>query len=48
MAEERDLPPRDTRWAEVAPPLEHETPEKVLPIDNNMDNNTPHFHFIYF
>ena len=48
MVEERDLPPRDTRRVEVAPPLEHGTPEEVLPIDNSMDNNTSHFHFISF
>ena len=48
MAEERDLPLGDTIWVEVAPPLEHGTPEEVLPIDNSMDNNAPHFHFISF
>ena len=48
MAQEGNLPPGDTGWAKVAPPLEHGAPEEVLLVDNSMDNNTPHFHFISF
>ena len=43
MAEERDLPPGNTRRAKVAPPMEHGAPEEVLPIDKGTDNDIPHF-----
>ena len=48
MAEERDLPPGDTRRAKVASPMEHRAPEEVLLVDKGTDNNSPHFQFISF
>ena len=48
MTEERHLPPGDARRAEVAPPIEHRAPEKLLPINGGMNNNTPHFQFTSF
>ena len=42
MAEERHLPAGDARQVEVAPPMEHGAPEKILPVDDGMNNNTPH------
>ena len=35
MAEERDLPPGDTRWAKVTSPMEHGALEEVLPVDRH-------------
>ena len=43
MANERHLPPRDARQAEVVPPMEHGAPEKILLVDDGTKNNTPHF-----
>ena len=43
MANERHLPPRDARRAEVVPPMEYGAPEKILLVDDGMKNNTPHF-----
>ena len=43
MAEEMHLPPRDVRWTKVAPLVEHGALEEILPVDNGMKNNTPHF-----
>ena len=48
MAEERNLPPGDARWAKVAPPMEHEAPKEILSVNNGMKNNTPHLQFISF
>ena len=48
MTKERHLPPRVTRRAEVAPPMKHRAPEKILPIDDSTKNNTPHFQFTSF
>ena len=43
MAEEMHLPPRDVRWTKVTPLVEHRALEEILPVDNGMKNNTPHF-----
>jgi len=48
MAKERHLPLGDARQTEVAPPMEHGALEKILPVDNGMKNNTPHFQFTSF
>ena len=48
MEKEGNLPPRDARWVKVAPPVEHEALEEILPVDNGTKNNTPHFHFTSF
>ena len=32
MEKKRHLPPRDAKWAKVAPPMEHRAPEEVLPV----------------
>ena len=48
MAKERHLPPRDARQIEVAPPMEHGVPEKILPVDDDTNNNTSHFQFTSF
>ena len=43
MAAEGNLPPRDTRWAKVAPPVEHRALEEILSVDNDTKNKIPHF-----
>ena len=43
MAEERDLPPRDTRRTKFASPMKHGALEEVLPVDRGTNNYTPHF-----
>jgi len=48
MAEERHLPPRNARWTEVAPSIEHRASQEILLVDDNMKNVTPHFQFISF
>jgi len=48
MIEEGNLPPGDARRVKVAPPVEHEALEEILPVDNGMKNNTHHFQFISF
>ena len=48
MAQKGNLPNRDIGQAKIAPPLEHGAPKELLPVENNMDDNTPHFHFITF
>ena len=48
MAKERHLPPGDARWAKVTPSMEHETPKKILLVDDGTKNNTPHFQFTSF
>ena len=42
MAKEGSLPPRDARQVKVAPPVEYRALEEILPVDNNMKNNTPY------
>jgi len=39
VAEERHLPPRDTRRTEVAPSTEHRAPTEVLPVKLMMSKN---------
>ena len=48
MEEKRHLPPRDTRQAKAASPMEHGAPEKVLPVDKGANDDTPHFLFTSF
>ena len=48
MAEERNLPPKDARWAKVALPKKHGAPKEILPINNGTKNHTPHFQFTSF
>ena len=48
MEEKRHLPPKDTRQAKAASPMEHGTPEKVLPVDKGANDDTPHFPFTSF
>ena len=48
MAKKRHLPPGDARRTEVAPPMDHGAPEKILLVDNGTKNNTPHFQFTSF
>ena len=43
MAEERHLPPEEARRTKVTPPVEHRALEEIIPVDNGMKNNTPHF-----
>ena len=43
MAEERHLPSRNARQTKATPPVEHGALEEILPVDNGMKNNTPHF-----
>ena len=48
MVEEMNLPPGGTRRAKVAPPMEHGALEEILPVGNDMKNNTPYFQFTSF
>ena len=48
MAEESHLPPGDARRVEVAPPMEHRALEKIPPVDDGLNNNTPYFQITSF
>ena len=48
MAEERHLPSGDTKRTKATTLVEHRAFEEILPVDNGMKNNTPHFQFTSF
>ena len=48
MAKERHLPPGDAKRTEVAPSMEHRASQEILPVDDSMKSDTPHFQFISF
>ena len=43
MTEEMHLSLGDIRQAEVTPPMERRASQEILPVDDSMKSNTPHF-----
>ena len=43
MAEEMHLSPGDAKRIEVAPPMQYQASPKVLPVEDSMKSDTPHF-----
>jgi len=48
MPKERHLPPGDTRQTEVAPSMERQASQEILPVDDSRKSDIHHSQFISF